>query len=245
MNYHGYLNSTPVFPATRWTLITTAAQQDSAAAEEALNELCRAYWYPLYAFVRHQGHSPDEAQDLTQEFFTRFLEKRYIAAADPARGRFRSFVLSCMKHFLCDAHDRSRAQKRGGGSQSTALDLSNAEELYAGALGHGDTPERLFEREWARTLVARVITSVRLSLSREGRADSFERLQHFLPGSEVSCEYSDVAQQLGMSENSVKVAVHRLRRRFRETFRAEIAHLVSNQTEVDDEIRVLLTMMRT
>jgi RNA polymerase sigma factor (sigma-70 family) len=212
------------FPATRWTLITAAGDQGSQAADEALAELCQAYWYPLYAFVRRQGNSPDEAQDLTQEFFAHFLERRSISYADPSRGRFRSFVLTCMKHFLADLADRRNAEKRGGRERAVTLDLSDAEYRYSRALADRDTPEKLFEREWARTLIVRVTADVRTAFGREGRVEYFDRLKQFVPGNDEAVPYSEVARQLGTSDGALKVAIHRLRRRYREMFRAEIAH---------------------
>ena len=231
------------FPATRWTLIVRAGQQGSPAADGALAELCAAYWYPVYAFVRRMGHSSDESLDLTQEFFARFLEKRPFTQADPAKGRFRSFLLTCAKRFLADQADRRRAAKRG--APVVPLDSEDAEQRYSRRLMNEQTPERLFEREWALTLIARVNQNVREAFAREGRADYFDRLKQFLPGDTESLPYSDLAVQLGTTEGALKVAVHRLRRRYREMFRTEISRLVSEPDQVDDEVRHLLAILRT
>jgi RNA polymerase sigma factor (sigma-70 family) len=233
----------PVFPVTRWTLIVAAGFEGSVAADEAIAELCRAYWFPLYAFIRRQGNSPDNAEDLTQEFFASFLERRQFASADPARGRFRSFLLTSAKHFLLDQADRRNAAKRGGKSPVVPLDRGEAEQRYERELTDRDTPESLFEREWARTLMSRVNEEVRSALAREG-GGHFEQLKEFLPGYEGNVSYADVAGQLGTTEGALKVAVHRLRRRYREAFRAEIAQLVSDPGLVDNEVRHLLDILR-
>ena len=232
------------FPATRWTLIVTAGKEDSKAADQALAELCSAYWYPLYAFVRRLGHSPDEAQDLTQEFFARFLERRYFSYADPAKGRFRSFLLTSLRRFLGDQADRENAEKRGGRQAGLPLDIDDAEKKYAREYADHDTPEKLFERQWALTLMSRVTANVRAGFEREGRAEYFERLKQFLPGQEGGMPYADVARELGTSEGALKVAVHRLRRRYRDTFHTEIGHLVADPTQIQGEVRHLLNVLR-
>src|SRR5262249_40414025 len=156
---------------------------------------CRTYWYPIYAFVRRLGNSPDDAQDLTQEFFSRFLEKRHFEYADPAKGRFRSFLLTSVKRFLADQADRRYAEKRGGRTAAVAMDLSDAEKRYGVAFADHDTPEKLFERAWAATLMARVTDEIRTEFAREGRSDHFEKLRQFLPGNETTLPYSDLAEQ--------------------------------------------------
>lgn len=221
-----------------------AGQQHSAAAEQALAQLCGTYWYPVYAFVRRTGHSPDESQDLTQEFFARFLEKRPFALANPEKGRFRSFLLTCVKRFLADQADRQQALKRGGDQPVVSFDLEDAEQRYSEQADHDNTPERLFERGWALTLIGRVNENVRTALEREGRAGSFNHLQQFLSAEEDHLPYSDLALQLGTTEGALKVAVHRLRRRYREMFRSEISHLVADAAQVDDEVRYLLRVLR-
>ena len=233
------------FPVTRWTLILSAGKEKSAAADEAVAELCRAYWFPVYAFVRRFGTAPDEAEDLTQDFFARFIEMRNLLSADPAKGRFRSFLLTSVKHFLSDQAERRHAEKRGGKNRVLALNLADAEKRYAREFAAKDTPESLFEREWAVTLMARVNDNVRTALGREGHAGQFDRLKPFLPGGDEEPSYSEVAARLGTSEGALKVAVHRFRRRYREVFRAEIAHLVSDPDLVEDEVRHLLQVLRS
>ena len=218
----------------------SAAIDNQSQADRALAELCRAYWRPLYAFVRRRGYAPQDAEDLTQEFFARLLEKRYLSRADPAKGRFRSFLLSAIKYFLADEYDRQQAQKRGGRVATLALPFQQAEQIWNRQPQSDETPEKIFEREWALTLLSRVTTSLRESFEREGRAADFERLKHFLPGQESHLSYADAALQLGVSEGAAKVAIHRLRRRYRETLHAEIAHTVENPRDVDSEIRYLL-----
>jgi RNA polymerase sigma factor (sigma-70 family) len=234
------------FPVTRWTLIVAAGQQGNSATDEALAELCRAYWYPIYAFIRRRGNSPDEAEDLTQGFFAAFLERRNVVLhADPAKGRFRSFLLTSVKHFLADQSDLRNSHKRGGGQTAAPLDLLDAEGRYARKFADNETPERLFDREWALTLLARVDDDVRAVLARENRVGHFEHLKPFLPFCDEEASYTEVAAQLGSSEGALKVAVHRLRRRYREVFRHEIAHLVSDPNLIEDEIRYLLQVLRT
>jgi RNA polymerase sigma-70 factor (ECF subfamily) len=233
------------FPVTKWTLILVAGRRASADADDALSELCAAYWYPAYAFVRRMGYSPDDSLDLTQEFFSRFLEKRPFAEADPKKGRFRSFLLTCIKRFLADQTDQRNAAKRGGRSQMIPLEIDGAEHRYSSHLADQQTPERLFEREWALTLIARVNEQVRAAFVREGRVEYFDRLKPFLPGNESGSPLSQIAGELGMTESALKVAIHRLRRRYREVFRTEISELVSEPSEIDDEVQHLLQILRT
>jgi len=232
------------FPATQWTLILAAGEGDSKVADEALAQLCRAYWFPVYAFIRRKGNPADEAQDLTQEFFARCLERRHFASADPSRGRFRSFLLTCVKNFLADQSDRRNAEKRGGGTAFLPLELEDGENRYNKELIDNDTPEKLYERAWAQTLIARVNDNLRTAFSREGRADQFDQLKQYLPGGAGPEPYSDAARELGASEGALKVAVHRIRRRYREMFRTEIANLVSRTDQVDEEVRYLLQVLR-
>jgi RNA polymerase sigma factor (sigma-70 family) len=236
------MSSTPGFPPTRWTLIVSAGQTQNPAADEALDQLCRIYWYPIYAFIRRLGNPPDQAQDLTQDFFARFLERRHFAYADPARGRFRSFLLTSVKRFLIDQAERRNAGKRGGNDRVLTLDLDDAEQRYGRGLADDQTPERLFEREWARTLLARVNEDVRTAFSRDGHPQYFEQLRQYLPGDGVP--YAEIAHQYGTSEGTLKVAYHRMRRRYREMFRNEIAHLVAGHGEVEDELRYLVGVLR-
>jgi RNA polymerase sigma factor (sigma-70 family) len=232
--------SSAEFPTTHWTLVLSAAMDDRPQADRALAELCRAYWRPLYAFVRKRGNLPQDAEDLTQEFFARLLEKRYLSRVDPAKGRFRSFLLSAIKYFLADEYDRRQTQKRGGQHIILAIPFQEVEQMWNSQPQSDETPEKIFEREWALTLLSRVTTSLRESFERDGRAADFERLKQFLPGDGSHLSYADAARQLGVSEGAAKVAVHRLRRRYREALHAEIAYTVEDPREVDSEIRYLL-----
>jgi len=233
------------FPETRWTMILQARRENDPAADEALAELCHAYWYPLYAFVRRRGYAAEEARDLTQDFFAHLLEHRRFATADQERGRFRSFLLKSLQRFLADCADRERAAKRGSGITMVPLEWEGAETKLARALGHGETPERLFEREWAMALIARVAADLRIAFDREGRADHFDRLKQFLPGYGGEGSYEQTALEMGISEGALKVAVHRLRRRYRDLFHAEVSRLVADQEDCEAEIRYILNAMRS
>jgi DNA-directed RNA polymerase specialized sigma24 family protein len=236
--------STSSFPPTRWTLVIRAGQGDQEGADRALEELCRAYWYPVYAFIRRAGNPPDLAQDLAQDFFVRFLEKRHVAFADPAKGRFRSFLLVSVKRFLIDQAERRSAEKRGGHIQFTAPEWDGKEERYTAGISTSETPESLFEREWAQTLIARVTMDTRAALERECRTRVFDRLKEYLPGGDEALPYPVLAFELNTSENALRVAFHRLRRRYRELFRAEIAQLVEDPNQIDDEVLHLLRVLR-
>ncbi|MGI8745950.1 MAG: RNA polymerase sigma factor [Bryobacteraceae bacterium] len=221
-----------------------ARQAGDPEANQALGELCGVYWYPIYAFIRRMGNSTSDAEDLTQEFFTRFLEKHHVVQADPEKGRFRSFLLTSVKHFIADQEDRRLAKRRGGRANAVPLNIEDAEKWYGRQFSTAETPELLFEREWAFTLIRRASDRMALAFAREGRSDYFNHLKAFLPGNHAPDTIAEVANRLGMSESAVKVAVHRLRHRFGETFRAEISLLVSDPELVNDEIRNLLNVLR-
>lgn len=233
-------NDSAGFAATRWTVVLAAAKgRDSPQAADALSELCRTYWYPLYAFIRRRGYESHEAEDLTQEFFARLLEKHVLAGIDREKGKFRAFLLAAAKHFLANERDRTQAQKRGGGRAMIAWDSLNAEARYRLEPAHDLTPERLFERRWALTLLDHVLARVQAEFDEGGKTRLFEALKGALAGG-LEGTYAAIAERLGMSEVAVKVAVHRLRRRYRERLREEIAHTVADPTEIDEEIRHLL-----
>ncbi|MHC4550997.1 MAG: RNA polymerase sigma factor [Planctomycetota bacterium] len=222
-----------------------AARPDAASrtrARQALEELCRAYWYPLYAFVRYRGYSSHDAQDLTQSFFVRILETGGFATADPERGRFRSYLLGAMKHFLANEWHRARALKRGGGVTFLDLDALDPEARYARAPARSTDPEAGFDREWAQESIARALEKLRAESEARGRGERFEALKGSLMGEEPA--RSETAARLGMTEGAVKVAVHRLRKRYRELLRAEIAETVSDPSDVDDEMRHLVAALR-
>jgi len=229
------------FASTRWSLVADASAGEPEAARAALDELCEAYWYPLYAFARRSGHGVEEAQDLTQGFFTALLEKGYLADADRTRGRFRTFLLAAFKHFVAKAHARARALKRGGGVVPLSLDVERGEARYVLEPADEASPERLYERRYALTLLDRAMARV-AEAYRTGppeRAERFEALRPCL-GGRGEAPYRVLANRLGLSETAVKVQVHRMRSRFRHALRAEIADTLGDPAEVDDEIRRLL-----
>jgi len=226
------------FPATRWSLVVTAGSQRSEDADAALAQLCEAYWYPLYAFLRTRGHRAEEAQDLTQAFFLQVIEKRPLAHADPARGRFRSFLLTSLKNFAANEFDRQRAAKRGGGAPMLSLDVETAEGRFQLEPVSTETPENLFERKWTVTLLERALARVRDDVM-PGKAQQFDQLKGYLTGDGDQPPYAEMAATLGISEGAVKVAVHRLRRRFREFVRDEVAQTVSSPADIENEIRHL------
>lgn len=227
------------FATTRWSMV--AAARDGAAPEgqAALAELCRIYWYPLYAFIRRKGSGPEEARDLTQEFFARLLEKDFLAAVDRARGKFRSFLMAACQHFLTNEHDRAHARKRGGGVAHLPLDFEHAEDRYTREPAHALTPEKLFERRWATTLLEDVLARLGEEYAQDGKAALYDRLKEMLVPSDRPASAAVVAAELGMTEGAVRVAVHRLRGRYRELLEAAIARTVETPEQVADEIRCL------
>ena len=225
------------FPTTRWTLVAAAGDPQRKEARSALVSLCEAYWYPLYAYVRRRGYPADQAQDLTQEFFVRVLDGRYLDRADPDKGRFRAFILTSVKFFLADEADRNRAQKRGGGNL-LSLEILSGEERYQRDPGHNETPDRIFERHWALSVLDGVIDRLRAEFVQHGRRDHFDRLKGFLLD-QADTPYAALAREMGTSEGALKVAIHRLRRRYRELFRQEIAATVADPADVESELRFL------
>ena len=191
------------FPTTRWTLVVAAGGADRKESRSALSSLCESYWYPLYAYLRRRGYSPDQAQDLTQEFFTRILEGRYLDRADPEKGRFRSFILTSLKFFVADEEDRQRARKRGGGAV-VSLEFSSGEERYLREPSHDETPERIFERRWALAMLDRVVDRLQHEFVQHGHAEHFERLKGFLLG-QADAPYAALAREMNTSEGALKV----------------------------------------
>jgi RNA polymerase sigma factor (sigma-70 family) len=226
------------FPTTRWTLVA-AAGGDGPDAHRALGSLCEGYWYPLYAYARRRGNSPEQAQDQVQEFFTRFLEHDYFERADPERGRFRSFLLASFNYYLRDDAGRARAQKRGGGVTPLPFEVSRGEELYALEPFHEETPERIYERQWARTLLNRTIEKLRSEFVPHGRLEHFNKLKPCLQG-DSDTPYAELAREMETTEPALKVAIHRLRRRYRDLIRAEIADIVADPADIDSELRHLI-----
>ena len=229
------------FPTTRWTLVVAAGDPHRKEARSALVYLCENYWYPLYAYLRRRGYPAHRAQDLTQEFFIRVLEGRYLDRADPEKGRFRSFILTSLKFFVADEEDRDRAQKRGGGTVEP-LEFSSGEQRYQREPAHDETPERIFERRWALTLLDRVVEKLREEFVQHGRPEHFERLKVFLLG-QSDAPYAALAREMNTSEGALKVAIHRLRKRYRELFRQEIADTVADPAEVESELRFLAAVL--
>jgi RNA polymerase sigma factor (sigma-70 family) len=226
------------FPTTRWTLVA-AAGSGGPDTRRALASLCEAYWYPLYAYARRRGNSPEQAQDHTQEFFTRFLERDYFDRADPERGRFRSFLLASFNYYLCDDAGRARAQKRGGGVQTLPFEILTGEQRYALEPFHDETPERIYERRWARTLLHRTIERLGNEFVQQGRREHFNKLKSCLQG-EADVPYAELARNLATTEPALKVAIHRLRKRYRDLLRAEVAELVADPADIDSELRYLI-----
>jgi RNA polymerase sigma-70 factor (ECF subfamily) len=228
------------FPTTRWSLIIATRQQRTTQARDALAHLCAIYWYPLYAFARRRCARIEDAQDLTQGFFACVLEKDYVKDFDTERGRFRAFLLAAFRHFIANERDRERTQKRGGGQVQISLDMQDAERRYLLDPGHDLTPEKLYERRWAMALLDKALER----LAKEShRLRHFDRLRVFLTSDPPDASYGELACELGMSEGALKVAIHRLRRNFREVVRAEIADTVASPKEVKEEMQYLLSVV--
>jgi RNA polymerase sigma factor (sigma-70 family) len=227
------------FAATRWTVVVAAGQRKAPGAGRALEELCRTYWYPLYAYVRRCGHSPHEAEDLTQEFFARLLARNYLADVDREKGKFRSFLLASLKHFLANEWDRAQTQKRGGKHQHVSFDIHAAEIRYQQEPSNDLTAEKLLDRQWALALLDRVLIRLQAEFVTDGKGKQFEQLRTFLTEGKGATSYAVVAAKLDTTEGAAKVAVHRLRRRYRELLREEIAHTVADPANIDEEIRQL------
>jgi RNA polymerase sigma factor (sigma-70 family) len=230
-----------LFATTHWSVVLAAKQGDTPDARTALEKLCRTYWYPLYAFVRRRGYSPEDAQDLTQGFFASLLSVHALATVHPVKGRFRSFLLASLNHFLANEWDKATALKRGGGR--TVISLDAAETRYRAEPSENLSPDRIFERQWARTLLAQVATRLREDYEAAGKGSLFNALQIYLAGEKGLAPYRDTADQLGLTTDALKKAVERLRRRYGELLREEIAHTVSHPVEVDEEIRYLRSVL--
>jgi DNA-directed RNA polymerase specialized sigma24 family protein len=229
-----------IFATTSWTVVLAAGSQGSISADVALEELCRTYWYPLYAYVRHKGHSPEDAEDLTQAFFTRLLAKNYLAGLDSNRGKFRAFLLASLKHFLANEWDRSQRQKRGGGATLLSLDYQGADTRYHIDPPDNLSPDKLYDRAWALTLLERVINRLREENQAEGRAGQFEKLKSYLMAGTNDIPYAEAATTLAMSEGYLRVTVHRLRRRYRELLKQEIVQTLADPAQADEEMQSLM-----
>jgi RNA polymerase sigma-70 factor (ECF subfamily) len=232
------------FHTTHWSLVAAARDRTSPEAQRALAELCEAYWYPLYAFIRRSGHASEEARDLTQEFFAKLLEKDYLAGVDREKGKFRSFLLTTCKHFLANERDRAAALKRGGACSIHSFDSSDAESRFGKEPFHQMTPDRLYDRRWALMLLQNALGQLRREFQQAGKEAVFERLKGLLTGEKREERYAEVAAALGITESSVKVSVHRLRRRYGELLREEIGRTLRDPSEIDAEIRDLFVALR-
>src|SRR5438445_4180043 len=231
------------FQTTHWSVVLAARDMASPQAEAALAELCRTYWYPLYAFVRRKGHSPHDAQDLTQAFFARLLEKNYVAQADRERGRFRTYLLAALAHFLADEWDKARRLKRGGGREIISFDAASAEERYRLEPLDQLDAAKLYERRWGTTLFDRGLARLEEEFRDSDKRELFDGLKSSLLAEGSGSSYAQLGARLGMKEDTVKQAVHRMRRRYRELFREEIARTVAGPGEVEDELKHVFAVL--
>jgi RNA polymerase sigma-70 factor (ECF subfamily) len=233
------------FVTTHWSIVLAAGQSNSVHAQAALSKLCQTYWYPLYAYVRQRGYSSHDSQDLTQDFFARLLEKNTLGVVTRDKGRFRSFLLTALNHFLADEWRKEHAQKRGGG-QILPLDLNAAETRFRSEPtepAETTTPEKVFEQNWALALLNTVFERLRDEYQSDGKSNLFETLKFCLTGERSTAPYAELAAQLKLPENTVKVAVHRLRRRYRELLREEVSHTVERSGEVEQELQYLFRVL--
>jgi RNA polymerase sigma-70 factor (ECF subfamily) len=234
------VSGSPRFATTRWSIVAAAGARASPDARAALTILCETYWYPVYAFVRRRGSNAEDARELTQEFFATLIEKEYLRAADSDRGRFRSFLLTAVKRFLSKQRERDGALKRGGGQKPMSLDFEAGEARYRLEPSHDWTPERIFERRWALTLLDRVVERLAEEYAARGKSRLFEQLKTCLTDPADAPKYAQIAAELQMSEGAVKVAAHRLRSRYREILKAEVAETLADPAEAGEELRELL-----
>ena len=232
-----------IFATTHWTAVLAAGRGDSRQADIALEELCRTYWYPLYAYVRRQGHSREDAEDLTQGFFARLLEKNYLEGVSSDKGKFRSFLLVALKRFLINEWDHANRQKRGGGLKPLSLDWQDAEMRYQINPADDLSPDKLYDRAWALIVLERVITRLRDESGADGKAGQYEQLKTFLMMGKSEIPYPQAAAALKMSEGAVRVAVHRLRRRYRELLREEITQTLANPAQAGEEMQALFSAL--
>ncbi len=231
------------FQTTRWTIVLAAGKQVDGESAQALAELCQTYWYPVYAYVRRRVGDVHQAQDLTQAFFEQLLEKSTIATADPQRGRFRAFLLTACKRFLINEAQKANAEKRGGRRKRLPLDFDSGESRYSVVAVDSMTPERLFEQQWALTLLTQVLDALKNEYAVRGKQEHFEALKPFLSGRRSPDAYAAAAKALRLTDGAVKVAAHRMRQRYRELLRLRIAGTVEKPEDVDDEIRELFAVL--
>ena len=232
-----------VFATTHWSVVTSASKDGSEQSLRALETLCRAYWYPVYAYVRRKGYQPEEAQDLTQEFFSQLIAKDHFRLADPNKGRFRGFLLSTLDYFLAREWNRAHRQKRGGQFTFVSLDAQTPEERYRIEATDNGTPERRFLRQWALAVLEQAMLTLKKECETNGKGILFQELKPLLSGERDTVAYAELAQRLAMTEGAIRVAVHRLRHRYGELLRNEVAQTVSSPTEVDEEMGCLLSAL--
>ena len=233
----------PAFSTTHWSLVVAAGARTCDASRRALSALCGLYWYPLYAYARRRGYGPDHAADLTQGFFTRLLEQKIVRGADPRRGKFRSYLLGAFKHYLSHEWAKAHAKKRGGGREPVALDVAGAEARYLLEPAHELTAERLYDRQWATTVLELALRELARQSAAAGKAKQFARLKEFLAGG-TGADYRHAGAELDMAEGAVRVVVHRMRKRYRQLLREQIALTVPSPEEVDEEVRDLFAAIR-
>ena len=231
------------FATTHWTVVMAAGASDTTRARAALDELCQLYWYPLYAYVRRRGSSPEDAEDLTQEFFRTLLEKEYLKAADRDKGRFRTFLLVALKRFLANDWDRASAQKRGGGLEHVSLDTSSAETQYQVEVANEASAERIYDRRWAFALLGKTMARLRAEFVSSGKQDEFEQIKECLTADRGSLDYGALSRRTGLSEGALRVGIHRLRKRFREIFREEVSQTVATPAEIHAEMQHLMAAL--
>jgi DNA-directed RNA polymerase specialized sigma24 family protein len=233
----------PAFVTTHWSVVLSAKNRSSPQSHEALEKLCQAYWYPLYAYARWRGYAAQDAEDLTQEFFARLLQKHYLDVVDRGRGRFRTFLLVAFKRFLSDEWDRARTRKRGGELLCMPFDTDLAEHFYQNEPTPHLPADKMYEKRWALALIEQTMARLRIEFGTAGKGEEFERLKGFLAVPKIEVPYSAVAAKYRLSEGALRVAVHRLRKRFRQIFREEIAYTVAIAEDADEELRHLLAVL--
>ncbi len=231
------------FTTTRWSLVLQAGQEDSPRAAAALEQLCRIYWYPLYAYARRHGHGPEDAEDVVQGFFLQLLQNKSLAHVDRSKGRFRAFLLAALRYYLSDWHDKAEAQKRGGGVPTLRIELNRAEVRYTSARQDGLSPDMVYDYHWALTLLDQVVTRLERQYEETGRGPLFAKLKPLLVESGRGEPYVQLAAELGLTEEAVKKAVQRLRQRYGALFREEIAVTLANPAEVEEELQYLRSIM--
>lgn len=228
-----------IFATTHWTVVLAAGRRHTPQADRALEELCRTYWFPLYAYVRRRGHAKADAEDLTQAFFTKLLAKNFLAGVGSEKGKFRAFLLAALKHFLANEWDKAQAQKRGGGAAHLSLDWQTADTKFQVAAANEPSPDKAFDREWALALLAKVIERLQQECEADGKIKLFEQLKTFLTAGKADSAQAEVAKILDMEEGAVRVAIHRLRKRYRVLLRDEIAQTLADESQVDAEMQAL------